>query len=160
MLRLEKIHGQNVWDILKLKVAENQRHFVSSNDRSIIEAYTAIAGNGYAFPFGIYENDTPVGFLMIGFGTDDYWDDAPPVAADNYNLWRLMIDEKYQNKGYGREAVRLALEFIRTLPCGNAEYCWLSYEPENDVARHLYHSLGFVETGEKDCNELIAVLKL
>ena len=137
MLRLEKIHGQNVWDILKLKVAENQRHFVSSNDRSIIEAYTAIAGNGYAFPFGIYENDTPVGFLMIGFGTDDYWDDAPPVAADNYNLWRLMIDEKYQNKGYGREAVRLALEFIRTLPCGNAEYCWLSYEPENDVARHL-----------------------
>ena len=97
---------------------------------------------------------------MIGFGTDDYWDDAPPVAADNYNLWRLMIDEKYQNKGYGREAVRLALEFIRTLPCGNAEYCWLSYEPENDVARHLYHSFGFVETGEKDCNELIAVLKL
>lgn len=160
MLRLEKIHGQNVWDILKLKVAENQRHFVSSNDRSIIEAYIAIAGNGYAFPFGIYENDTPVGFLMIGFGTDDYWDDAPPVAADNYNLWRLMIDEKYQNKGYGREAVRLALEFIRTLPCGNAEYCWLSYEPENDVARHLYHSFGFVETGEKDCNELIAVLKL
>ena len=108
MLRLEKIHGQNVWDILKLKVAENQRHFVSSNDRSIIEAYTTIAGNGYVFPFGIYENDTPIGFIMIGFGTDDYWDDAPFVAAGNYNLWRLMIDEKYQNKGYGREAVRLA----------------------------------------------------
>jgi len=160
MLRLEKINGHNVWDILKLKVAENQRHFVASNDKSIIEAYTTITGNGYAFPFGIYEDNTPVGFLMIGFGTDDYWDDAPPVAADNYNLWRLMIDEKYQNKGYGREAVRLALEFIRTLPCGNAEYCWLSYEPENDVARHLYHSFGFVETGEKDCNELIAVLKL
>ncbi len=160
MLRLEKIHGQNVWDILKLKVAENQRHFVSSNDRSIIEAYTTIAGNGYAFPFGIYENDTPIGFLMIGFGTDDYWDDAPPVATDNYNLWRLMIDEKYQNRGYGRDAVKLALEFIKTLPCGKAEYCWLSYEPENDVARHLYRSFGFVETGEKDCNELIAVLKL
>ena len=160
MLRLEKVNGRNVWDILRLKVAENQRHFVSSNDRSIIEAYTTIAGNGYAFPFGIYKNDTPIGFLMIGFGTDDYWDDAPPVATDNYNLWRLMIDEKYQNKGYGREAVKLALEFIKTFPCGKAEYCWLSYEPENDVARHLYHSFGFVETGEMDCNELIAVLKL
>ncbi len=160
MLRLEKIHGQNVWDILRLKVAENQRHFVSSNDRSIIEAYTTIAGNGYAFPFGIYDDDTPVGFLMIGFGTDDYWDDAPPVATDNYNLWRLMIDEKYQNKGYGREAVKLALDFINTLPCGRAEYCWLSYEPENEVARRLYHSFGFEETGEKDCDELIAVLKL
>lgn len=160
MLRLEKIHGQNVWDILRLKVAENQRHFVSSNDRSIIEAYTTIAGNGYAFPFGIYDDDTPVGFLMIGFGTDDYWDDAPPVATDNYNLWRLMIDEKHQNEGYGREAVKLALDFIHTFPCGKAEYCWLSYEPENEVARHLYHSFGFEETGEKDCDELIAVLKL
>ena len=160
MLRLEKIHGQNVWDILKLKVAENQRHFVSSNDRSIIEAYTTITGNGYAFPFGIYDDDIPVGFLMIGFGTADYWDDAPPVAADNYNLWRLMIDEKYQNKGYGRAAVKLALDFINTLPCGKAEYCWLSYEPENEVARRLYQSFGFEETGEKDCDELIAVLKL
>lgn len=160
MLKLEKVNGQNVWDILNLKVAENQRHFVSSNDRSIIEAYTAITGNGYAFPFGIYENDTPIGFLMIGYGTDDYWDDAPSVATDNYNLWRLMIDEQYQNKGYGREAVRLALEFINTFPCGKAEYCWLSYEPENDVARHLYQSFGFAETGEMDCNEIIAVLKL
>ena len=160
MLRLEKIHGQNVWDILRLKVAENQRHFVSSNDRSIIEAYTTITGNGYAFPFGIYDDDIPVGFLMIGFGTDDYWDDAPPVAADNYNLWRLMIDEKYQNKGYGRAAVKLALDFINTLPCGKAEYCWLSYEPENEVARRLYQSFGFEETGERDCDELIAVLKL
>lgn len=160
MLKLEKVNGQNVWDILNLKVAENQRHFVSSNDRNIIEAYTAITGNGYAFPFGIYENDTPIGFLMIGYGTDDYWDDAPSVATDNYNLWRLMIDEQYQNKGYGREAVRLALEFINTFPCGKAEYCWLSYEPENDVARHLYQSFGFAETGEMDCNEIIAVLKL
>jgi len=160
MLRLEKIHGQNVWDILRLKVAESQRHFVSSNDRSIIEAYTTITGNGYAFPFGIYDDDIPVGFLMIGFSTDDYWDDAPPVAADNYNLWRLMIDEKYQNRGYGRAAVKLALDFINTLPCGKAEYCWLSYKPENEVARRLYQSFGFEETGEKDCDELIAVLKL
>lgn len=160
MLRLEKINGHNVWDILKLKVAESQRHFVASNDKSIIEAYTTITGNGYAFPFGIYEDNTPVGFLMIGFDTDDYWDDAPPVATGNYNLWRLMIDEKYQNKGYGREAVRLALDFIKTLPCGRGEYCWLSYEPENEVARRLYHSFGFEETGEKDCDELIAVLKL
>lgn len=160
MLRLETVNGKNVWDILKLRVAKMQENYVASNEASIVEAYTAITGNGCAFPFGIYKNDTPIGFLMIGFGTDDYWDDAPPVAVGNYNLWRLMIDEKYQNKGYGREAVKLALEFIRSLPCGKADYCWLSYEPANDVARHLYHSCGFVETGEKDGNELIAVLKL
>ena len=160
MLRLEKITGKNVWDILKLCVSEKQKSFVASNDISIIEAYTAITGNGYAFPFGIYEDDTPIGFLMIGFDTDDYWDDAPLIAKGNYNLWRLMIDKIYQNKGYGKEAVRLALEFIKTFPCGKAEYCWLSYEPENEIASQLYRSFGFVETGEMYEEELIAILKL
>ena len=39
-------------------------------------------------------------------------------------------------------------------------YCWLSYEPENEAASQLYHSFGFVETGEMDGEELIAILKL
>ncbi|MCI9108021.1 MAG: GNAT family N-acetyltransferase [Lachnospiraceae bacterium] len=160
MLRLEKVNGKNVWDLLKLKVSDDQRSFVASNDTSIIEAYTAITGNGYAFPFGIYDGDTPVGFLMIGFDVDDYWDDASEIAKGNYNLWRLMIDKAYQGKGYGKEAVRLALEFIENLPCGTAEYCWLSYEPENEAARKLYGSFGFAETGEMDGEELIAVLRL
>lgn len=160
MLRLEKITGKNVWSILKLRVSEDQESFVAPNDISIIEAYTAITGNGYAFPFGIYEGETPVGFLMIGFDADDCWEDAPSIAKGNYNLWRLMIDKNYQNKGYGKEAVRLALEFIKTFPCGKADFCWLSYEPENEIASRLYHSFGFVETGEMNGDEIIAVLKL
>lgn len=160
MLRLEKITGKNVWSILKLRVSEDQESFVAPNDISIIEAYTAITGNGYAFPFGIYEGETPVGFLMIGFDADDCWEDAPSIARGNYNLWRLMIDKNYQNKGYGKEAVRLALEFIKTFPCGKTDFCWLSYEPENEIASRLYHSFGFAETGEMDGDEIIAVLKL
>ena len=160
MLRLEKVTGKNVWELLKLQVSEDQKTFVADNDISIIEAYTTISGNGYAFPFGIYDGDTPVGFLMIGYDTDDYWDDAPAIAKGNYNLWRLMIDKAYQGKGYGKEAVKLALGYIKTFPCGAADYCWLSYEPENQVAAKLYRSFGFEETGDMDGEELIAVLKL
>lgn len=160
MLKLRKIDRRNVWDILKLRVWESQNSFVAGNDISIIEAYLAITENGYALPFGIYEGDTPVGFLMIGFGTDAYWDDAPPVAKGSYCLWRLMIDQNHQKKGYGKGAVRLALDYIKTFPCGKAERCWLSYEPENEAARQLYRSFGFMETGEKDGEELIAVLSL
>lgn len=54
----------------------------------------------------------------------------------------------------------LGLEFIKTFPCGKAEYCWLSYEPENEVACRLYCSFGFSETGEIDGEELIAKLEL
>ena len=95
MLHLEIVNGKNVWDILKLEVSESQRSFVASNEISIIEAYTTITANGTAFPFGIYKNQTPVGFLMIGFDVDDCWDDAPPIARGNYNLCRLMIDKTY-----------------------------------------------------------------
>ena len=160
MLRLEKVNGANVWDVLKLSVDDNQKEFVANNEVSIIEAYTAITANGFAFPFGIFDDDILVGFLMVGFDKDDYWDDAPAIATGNYNLWRLMIDKKYQHKGYGRKAVELALDFIRTLPCGRAECCWLSYEPENTVAKNLYASFGFSETGDMDGEEIIAALKL
>lgn len=160
MLRIEKVTGNNVWEILKLRVGEGQKSFVAGNDVSIIEAYTTITGGGYAFPFGVYDGDTPVGFFMVGFDTDEYWENPPEIAKNNYNLWRLMIDERYQNRGYGKETMRLALDFIRTQPCGKAEYCWLSYEPENEVARRLYYSFGFRETGDMDEEEVIAALKL
>lgn len=155
MLHLEKINGENIWQILKLTVSDHQKSFVASNDISIIEAYIAITSNGYAFPFGIYEGNDPVGFVMIGYDKD-----APAIADGNYNLWRLMIDKNYQHRGYGKQAVELALRFIRTFPCGKADFCWLSYEPENLAAKSLYASFGFIETGEKDGEEQIAVLKL
>ncbi len=154
------MNGKNIWDILNLSVGENQKSFVANNDISIIEAYVAITGNGYAFPFGIFDNNILTGFLMVGYDVDDYWEDAPDIARGNYNLWRLMIDRNYQHRGYGKKAVKLALDFIRTFPCGKAEYCWLSYEPENIVAKKLYASFGFTETGEMDGEEVIAVLRL
>ena len=160
MVRLEEINGKNVWEVLKLKVSEEQKAFVAPNDISIIEAYIAVSHHGKAFPFGIYDGEVPVGFCMIGFGTDDEWEDAPAAARDSYNLWRLMIDERYQGRGYGKAAMALILDYIRSEPCGPAESCWLSYEPENQRAKALYASFGFRETGEFDGDEAIAVLKL
>lgn len=51
-------------------------------------------------------------------------------------------------------------EFIRTFPAGPARYCWIAYEPDNLVAKKLYESFGFRETGEVCHNEPVAVLQL
>lgn len=160
MLKLKKINRKNVGEILKLEVFDNQKSFVAANNISIIEAYLAIIENGHVFTFGIYNDDAPVGFLMIGFdvNTDDA--DVPRIAKGNYNIWRFMIDKDFQGRGLGKKAMNLALEFINTFPCGIAKYCWLSYESDNDVARQLYQSVGFVETDEKDGEEIVAILKL
>ena len=117
-----------------MELEEEQKEFVPSNEISIAQAYTAIGTDCSVFPFGIYDDEKNVGFLMI--------------------------DKDYQKRGYGREAVKLALEFIRTWPCGKAEYCALSYEPWNEAAKKLYASFGFVENGDVDGDEVVAVLKL
>ena len=160
MLKLKKINRNNIREILKLEVFDNQKSFVATNNISIIEAYIAITENNHVFTFGIYKDATPVGFLMIGFNVNSDDKGAPKIAKGNYNIWRLMIDKKFQGKGFGKKAMNLALGFINTFPCGTAEYCWLSYESDNDVARQLYKSVGFVEADEKDGEEIVAILKL
>lgn len=160
MLKLKKINRKNVGEILKLEIFDNQKSFVATNNISIIEAYLAIIENDHVFTFGIYNDDVPVGFLMIGFDVNSDDADAPKIAKGNYNIWRLMIDKTFQGKGFGKKAIELALEFINTFPCGTAKYCWLSYENDNYVARQLYQSVGFVETDEKDGEEIVAILKL
>lgn len=160
MLKLKKINRNNVGEILKLEVLDNQKSFVATNNSSIIEAYLTITENNHVFTFGIYKDDIPVGFLMIGFNVNSDDEGSPKIAKGNYNIWRLMIDKKFQGKGFGKKAMDLALEFINTFPCGAAKYCWLSYESENNIARQLYTSVGFVETDEKDGEEIVAILEL
>ena len=160
MLKLKKINRNNIGEILKLEVFDNQKSLVATNNSSIIEAYITITENNHVFTFGIYKEDTPIGFLIIGYDVNSDEEGAPKVAKGNYNIWRFMIDKKFQGKGFGKKAMELALEFINTFPCGSAEYCWLSYESDKDVARQLYKSVGFVETDEKDGEEIVAILEL
>ena len=160
MPKLRKINRNNIAEILKLEVFDSQKSFVATNNSSIIEAYIVITENNDVFTFGIYKDDTPIGFLMIGFDVNSDDEGAPRIAKGNYNIWCLMIDKKFQEKGFGKKAMDLALEFINTFPCGTAKYCWLSYESDNNLAQQLYKSVGFVETDEKDGEEIVAILEL
>ena len=163
-VRLVKVNTKNFDDLIDLEPLESQQNFVADNIYSLAEAYANISDGRYAQPFGIYDGETPVGFLMIGYDIADEEADREkyPLITNNYLIWRFMIDKNHQKKGYGKAAMKLALDFIRTWPCGEAEYCWLSYEPENDTARKLYRSFGFVEAKEmpENWDEIPAVLKL
>ena len=173
-IHLEKVTGENVDELLKLRTTKEQGEFVASNQQSIVDAYLSLADGKPVFPFGIYNGKTPVGFLMIDYRNDwsGYRHEAW-LGSDEYKfyqgkhfyyLWRFMIDRKFQKRGYGRKALKLALEFARTNPCGEAEYCVLSYDPKNEVAKKLYFSLSFAEINGpgyyEDGDEISAVLKL
>ena len=162
MVHLEKVTYANALAVCELTIFESQYPFVADNEESLVEAYLAVTSDSsYAYPFAIYDDDTLVGFIMLGYNEGALeGPDAPASLYNNYSLWRLMIDKNHQQKGFGREAIRLALEFIRTWPSGRADACVTSYTPENEVAKKLYASFGFVENGEMDDDEIVAVLKL
>ena len=165
-IRLEKITWDNYEAVLKLHVNKEQRNFVAANKDSLVHAWLAASSEGkQVFTFGIFKDKKAIGFLMIGYdiGEDDGTEpSAEWFLRNSYCICRFMIDKRYQGKGCGREAMKLALEFIRTFPAGKAEYCWLSYEPENETAKKLYHSFGFEDRPEQyeEGEEMPAVLKL
>ena len=53
MIHLEKVCAKNLWDLIELKVAKDQKGFVAPNDSSLLEAYLAVGSACRAFPFGI-----------------------------------------------------------------------------------------------------------
>ena len=146
-VHLEKITWDNYSRITKLRVTKEQDDYVARNTNSLIHAYIALSqGEITPYPFGIYLGKKPIGFVMIGYNG---WEEGDPEFVKNtYFIWRFMIDKRYQGKGYGRQAFQLALDFVRTFPNGPSDICWLSYEPENEAAKKLYASFGFVEAPE------------
>lgn len=142
------------WQVLiALKVRDDQKHFVSSNLYSIAQSKFGDEYEGHwdLFPFGIYDDDdTPVGFLMYALNFLH-----PTHQA---YIQRLMVDEKFQGKGYGRFAMQWMLNSFWL--DDKIKVVAISYEPHNEVARKLYVGLGFVETGRIVEGETEAMLNL
>ena len=158
-LRLVKATRENFWELMDLRVTEEQEDFVASNAISLAQAYDCHAEGEFAQAFGIYDGETPVGFAMIGHNSEEY-EDMPEVYRHSYELWRFMIDKRYQKRGYGRDALKLLLDYVLSFPDGKETLWSTSYEPENEVAKKLYVSFGFVPNGEMDGDEEVAVLDL
>ncbi|KTD87357.1 GNAT family N-acetyltransferase [Paenibacillus etheri] len=158
MITLRKITLENRRAIFNLEVSDDQRRFVASNLSSMASCYVLVTNSGHPFPFAIYADEEPVGFVMLTYGITGY--EVPSFVNDSYCILRLMIDKRYQNQGYGREAMTRILEFIRTFPAGPAQYCWISYKADNLPAKRLYESFGFRDSGEIIEDELTTVLRL
>jgi diamine N-acetyltransferase len=128
---LREVTADTVRIICRLEVSEEQKHFVAPNAVSIAQAYF----EPKAWFRAIYADETPVGFLML------YDDPDGPL----YFLWRYMIDARYQKLGFGKKAMDLLLEHIRTRP-GTREMT-LSCHPGEDGPEPFYRHYGFSRTG-------------
>jgi diamine N-acetyltransferase len=140
---LRKITQKSLRIFLKMSVAESQTGMVAPNSASIAEAYF----EKYAWFRGIYADETAVGFLMLYDNLDE------PI----YFLWRMMIAEEYQGVGYGRKAVDLLIDYVKTRP--NATELLVSHIKElPGNPGPFYQKVGFEYTGEEDDGELMMKL--
>ena len=139
MVEVREITKENYEECLHLKTAESQKAFVSSTVHSLAQAWVYY---DTAFPFAIYADNIMVGFIMLG-----YYE-----AGGYYTLWKFMIDEKYQNKGYGKRALRLGIAYL--VNRFQVKEIYTAYYATNRIARNLYASVGFRETGETVGNEV------
>ena len=119
-----------------LAVPPDQRRFVSSVRESILEA--AAEPDARALYWAIYDEETLVGFVMIAdeVGSSDY------IA---HFLWKLLIDERYQRRGFGRATLDLVVEYFRNRGVGTM---WTSAGEGEGSPVTFYERYGFKRTGE------------
>lgn len=102
-----------------------------------------IAESKYVSDFelrAIYSEKVLVGFLVFC---------TKPDTDNNYWIPALMIDEKYQGKGYGRAALKMLIRLMSNKRNANGMRIMIGHRPDNQIAGKLYESLGFMRISEK-----------
>lgn len=149
---LRAISDDNRISVQDLRVADEQKGFVDGVVESLVEAAATPEANPWYR--AVYAGDTPVGFVMLS-------DDAVPGDAPwpwRYYLWRMLIDARFQGRGYGRAALDLVVGYLTTRP--GADLLVTSVVPGDGSPMGFYLRYGFRPTGEALGHEEVLQLRL
>ncbi len=152
IMTLRPITDDNRVSVLALRVRPSQERFVGSVQQALQDA----ADYPHAKPWyrAMYVGDDPVGFVMVSWNVPP----QPPDIIGPWFLWKLLVDRRYQGRGYGAQAVRTITELVRA---EGAIELLTSYVAEEGGPAGFYQRLGFVPTGELDRDgEVIVSLAL
>jgi diamine N-acetyltransferase len=149
---LREITNENRDAVVAIRVAPSQERFVGTVAGALTDATEIPEGKPWSR--AIYAHDQPVGFVMLSWNvTPD-----PPRIIGPWFLWKLLVDEAHQHRGYGRAAVRLVADIVRA---NGAAELFTSCVPGNDGPEPFYRRIGFRPTADLDENdEIILVLDL
>jgi diamine N-acetyltransferase len=138
VVSLRPIDDGNRSAVEALRVSPIQEQFVASVAESLVEAVEDPGGR--AIYWAIYAEDVPVGFVMISDEVDG------PAYIAQYP-WRLLIDQRYQGRGYGTAALDLIGEYFRGRP--GVEILWTRCGEGDGGPLGFYERYGFRQTGER-----------
>ena len=142
--------------VLKLERRPGQERYLGSMESHFEDAIEdAIACPRY---WSVHDRDQLVGFVMI---SDDI--PAETLAANDdivgpYFLWRLLVDRRFQGRGYGAATIDAIVDYLRTKP--NAEVLLTSCKPGDGSPQPFYLHYGFTLTGREMWDEDLLALDL
>ena len=134
-------------EFLLLEVKDSQQNLVASVAQSFSDAlFPPEDPNGPPLVWirGVLRNSEPAGFVMCADQTEQQKDPW---------LWRLLVDKSHQGFGVGTFAVTSVIERYRELGMQRLLTAW---HPSEGNAGDFYKKFGFVETGEKIDDEIVA----
>jgi diamine N-acetyltransferase len=137
VLTLRPVDESNKTELEALRTSPAQERFVSTVADSLLEAIEAAECRAIAW--GIYDGETPVGFVMIA-------DEVDSSECIPHFLWKLLIDERHQRRGYGTATLDLLVEYFRERP-GVTEIRTSAGQGEGSPIP-FYERYGFVRTGD------------
>lgn len=131
---LREITAETVREICNLSntLTPPRKFMVAPNAVSIAQAHF----NENAWFRAIYADESPVGFLML-------YDDP---QKGEYFLWRLMVAGPHHGKGFGRQAIELLVDHVRTRPGATVLVTSCGQGPGSPEG--FYRKLGFERNGE------------
>jgi diamine N-acetyltransferase len=143
-ITLREITEETVRTICNLDVRKDQKGLVAPNAVSIAQAH--FSDNSWFR--AIYADETPVGFIMLH--------DDP--EKEQYFLWRMMVDGRYQGMGFGRRAMEIFIDHVKSRP--GAKELLTSVVQEEGSAQGFYEKIGFKLTGAYEDGEAVMRLPL
>lgn len=137
MIVLKPVDESSYQAVLDLTVAEADKVFVAPNVRSLADAWL-YRENGDVFPYAIWADEQVVGFALIDIDED----------IQQYMLWRFMIGQEFQGKGYGQAALEVVIDQARAHPV--CDHLITAYVKGNQKMADLLEKNDFVLDSEEE----------
>lgn len=134
MIRLELVNKDNFDQVLDLEVAPKDQRRVASVEYSLAQAWL-FRDSEVLFPYAVKSGQLTVGFLLLSY----------QPMENSYYIWRLLIDQKYQNQSFGKEVIRQVLQRAR-----DDQQCHkvtVNYVIGNHKMRYNLEKFGFQPVG-------------
>ena len=125
----------------RVRVAPGQERFVGTVAGALRDAEESPEGNPWYR--AIATGHQVVGFVMLSWDVDP----DPPHIIGPWFLWKLLVDQEHQGRGYGRAAVGLVADLVRA---EGATELLTSYVEGVGGPAGFYARLGFRPTGDRD----------